>query len=61
MRKLAVERDKEYILSKSVYMENNNSIGYVHQKIGIDAIRHEEMVLKLVKESDNGVRKRGSF
>lgn len=56
IEEIGSRKNKEYILSKSVYMENNNSIGYVRQS-GIDAIRHEEMVLKLVKESDNGVRR----
>lgn len=56
IEEIGSRKNKEYILSKSVYMENNNSIGYVRQS-GIDAIRHEEMVLKLVKESNNGVRR----
>ena len=56
IEEIGSRKNKEYILSKSVYMENNNSIGYVRQS-GIDAIRHEEVVLKLVKESDNGVRR----
>lgn len=56
IEEIGSRKNKEYILSKSVYMENNNSIGYVRQS-GIDAIRYEEMVLKLVKESNNGVRR----
>ena len=56
IEEIGSRKNKEYILSNSVYMENNNSIGYVRQS-GIDAIRHEEMVLKLVKESNNGVRR----
>lgn len=56
IEEIGSRKNKEYILSKGVYMENNNSIGYVRQS-GIDAIRHEEMVLKLVKESNNGVRR----
>lgn len=42
-------RARAYILSAKVYREQENSVGYVRQT-GIDKLRYEELILKLVKQ-----------
>lgn len=40
---------RTYILSAKVYREQENSVGYVRQT-GIDKLKYEELVIKLVKQ-----------
>ena len=47
-------KNKNYILSRNIYKENDNVIGYVRQT-GIDLIRNEEMILKLADETPKGI------
>ena len=47
-------KNKNYILSRNVYKENDNVIGYVRQT-GIDLIRNEEMILKLAEQNIKGI------
>lgn len=47
-------KNKNYILSKNIYKENDNVIGYVRQT-RIDSIRNEEMVLKLAEQTPEGI------
>lgn len=47
-------KNKNYILSRNIYKENDNVIGYVRQT-GIDLIRNEEMILKLADETQKGI------
>ena len=42
-------KGRAYILSAKVYREQENSVGYVRQT-GIDKLKYEELILKLVKE-----------
>lgn len=47
-------KNKNYILSRNIYKENDNVIGYIRQT-GINSIRNEEMVLKLAEETLEGI------
>ena len=47
-------KNKNYILSRNIYKENDNVIGYVRQT-GIDLIRNEEMILKLAEQNIKGI------
>ncbi len=47
-------KNRSYILSKKIYKENDNYIGYVRQT-GIDSIRNEEMILKLAEKNEVGI------
>ena len=47
-------KNKNYILSRNIYKENDNVIGYVRQT-GIDLLRNEEMILKLADETPKGI------
>lgn len=47
-------KNKNYILSRNIYKENDNVIGYVRQS-GIDTIRNEEMILKLAEQTPEGI------
>ena len=47
-------KNKNYILSRNIYKENDNVIGYVRQS-GIDTIRNEEMTLKLAEQTQDGI------
>lgn len=42
-------KSRSYILSAKVYREQENSVGYVRQT-GIDRLKYDELVLKLVKQ-----------
>lgn len=49
-------RGRIYILSAKVYKEQANAVGYVRQT-GIDKLKYDELVLKLVKEQGYATRK----
>lgn len=48
-------RGRIYILSAKVYKEQANAVGYVRQT-GIDKLKYDELVLKLVKEQGYATR-----
>ena len=56
IEEIGSNKNKNYILSKNVYRENLNTIPYVRQS-GIDIIRYHEMILKLAKESKDGINR----
>ncbi len=56
IEEIGSNKNKNYILSKNVYRENLNTIAYVRQS-GIDIIRYDEMILKLAKESKEGINR----
>ena len=56
IEEIGSNKNKNYILSKNVYRENLNTIAYVRQS-GIDIIRYDEMILKLAKESKDGINR----
>lgn len=56
VEEIGSNKNKNYILSKNVYRENLNTIAYVRQA-GIDIIRYDEMILKLAKESKDGINR----
>ena len=47
-------RNREYMLSAAVYKRQGNAAGYVLQS-DIDGLRAEELVLKLMKQHDEGI------
>lgn len=42
-------KSRAYILSSKIYKEQDNLVGYVRQS-GVDKVKYEELILKLVKE-----------
>lgn len=56
VEEIGSNKNKNYILSKNVYRENLNTIAYVRQA-GINIIRYDEMILKLAKESKDGINR----
>lgn len=56
VEEIGSNKNKKYILSKNVYRENLNTIAYVRQA-GINIIRYDEMILKLAKESKDGINR----
>lgn len=49
-------KGRTYILSGKIYKEQDNSVGYVRQT-GIDRLKHEELVLKLIEQQGFITRK----
>lgn len=49
-------RGRYYMLSSNVYKQSDNVVGYVRQT-GIERLRYEELIMKLVKEQGYATRK----